>query len=189
LDHFFLSIFSVCLSRVIEREREPRDFQLSKLSKFLKQACQTMNILWTSHPQDFQTAKVFPFFPFTELTPFVNFTNIFYAQILVVHIPKAQKDSQVKSVFLRFWDPCKQKMLIKCWWNRPLYLQQSILLFYYNSFFFHPKYFRSVKHSRYNLYLTWFCKDELFKQVGIICFLIFFVFCSEQRLRTYFTSP
>jgi len=38
-----------------------------------------------------------------------------YVQLLHVQIPKAQKDSQVISVFLHFWNLHAQKLLIKCW--------------------------------------------------------------------------
>jgi hypothetical protein len=37
----------------------------------------------------------------------------FYQQLLCAQIPKAQKDSQVISVFLRFWDLFTQKLLLE----------------------------------------------------------------------------
>ncbi len=43
-----------------------------------------------------------------------------YKQLLHIQIPKAakaQKYSQVMSVFLRFRDLCAQKMLVNCWWT------------------------------------------------------------------------
>jgi hypothetical protein len=40
-----------------------------------------------------------------------------FEQLLRVQIPKAKKDSEVISVFLRFWNLCAQKLLVKCWRN------------------------------------------------------------------------
>jgi len=44
-----------------------------------------------------------------------------YAQLLQMQISKAHKDNQVISVFLRFWDLHAKKLLIKHWWNQPLF--------------------------------------------------------------------
>jgi len=46
----------------------------------------------------------------------VNFANILRA-VLRANISNTQKDSQIISVFLHFWDLRAQKLLIKCWWN------------------------------------------------------------------------
>jgi len=40
-----------------------------------------------------------------KLTPGVDFTNILHADFVPM-IPSVQKDSQVITVFLRFWDLC-----------------------------------------------------------------------------------
>jgi len=42
-----------------------------------------------------------------------------YIAALLAQIPKAPKDSQVIGVFLHFFDLRAQKLLEKCWWNRP----------------------------------------------------------------------
>jgi len=44
-----------------------------------------------------------------------DFTNMFTWSF---YVPKAQKDSQVISVFLRFWDLRALKLLVKRWWNQ-----------------------------------------------------------------------
>jgi len=44
----------------------------------------------------------------------------FLGTVLQVQIPKAQKESQVISVFLLFCVLHLQKLLVKCWWNLPL---------------------------------------------------------------------
>jgi len=45
-----------------------------------------------------------------------------YSKLLCAHIPKAQKDIQNTSVFLRFWDLHAQNLLVKQMWNWPLSL-------------------------------------------------------------------
>jgi len=45
----------------------------------------------------------------------VQFHQHVDVQLLRVQIPRAQKDSQVVSVFLRFWDLQAQKLLMECW--------------------------------------------------------------------------
>ena len=40
-----------------------------------------------------------------------HFTRSFY----VDRTQKRKKDSQVKQIFLRFWDLGAQKLLVKCW--------------------------------------------------------------------------
>ncbi len=48
-------------------------------------------------------------------TPYANKGSIsptFYTQLLHAQIPKAQKDSQVISVFLQFWDLHTKKLLM-----------------------------------------------------------------------------
>ncbi len=42
-----------------------------------------------------------------------------HTQLLHAQVSKVQKDNQVVSVFLYFWDLHSQKLLIKCSWNRP----------------------------------------------------------------------
>ncbi len=49
-----------------------------------------------------------------KLTLGVNFTYMFITLLFCPQIPKAQIDSQVISVFLRFWDLSVQKLLVKC---------------------------------------------------------------------------
>jgi hypothetical protein len=56
-----------------------------------------------------------------KLTP-VGFHQYSYSQLLPIKIPKAQKDSQIISVFLCFWDLRVQKLLVKRWRNQPLEL-------------------------------------------------------------------
>ncbi len=53
-----------------------------------------------------------------------SISPMFYKQLLHEPIPKAQKDSQVIIVFWHFGDLHIQKLLIKCWWNRPKALLQ-----------------------------------------------------------------
>jgi hypothetical protein len=53
-----------------------------------------------------------------KLTPTQRFTwcqfhQHVYAQLICNQIPKAQKDSQVINVSLRFWDLFAQKLLVK----------------------------------------------------------------------------
>jgi len=50
-----------------------------------------------------------------------QFHKPFYKQLLLAQIPKAQKDSQVISVFLHFWDLHMLKLLAK----RALFLPKS----------------------------------------------------------------
>jgi len=42
-----------------------------------------------------------------------RFHQLVYAQLICSKIPKAQKDSQVTSVLLNFWDLFAQKLLVK----------------------------------------------------------------------------
>jgi len=60
-----------------------------------------------------------------------QFQQHVYAQLLCLQISKVQRDSQVIRVFLRFWDLCAQKLLIKCCKNKTLkkHLEMSILAF------------------------------------------------------------
>ncbi len=50
-------------------------------------------------------------------------STTFYKQLFPAKIPKAQKDGQAVSVFLRFWNQRTYKLLVKCWWNWQLYLR------------------------------------------------------------------
>ncbi len=54
-----------------------------------------------------------------EMFAGVDFTNILREVFYARRSQKRKKDSQVTSVFLRFWDLHVQKLLVKCWWNQP----------------------------------------------------------------------
>ena len=48
----------------------------------------------------------------------VSISSTFYAQLLLSYVPKEKKTHNL-TVFLRIWDMCVQKRLLKCWWNWP----------------------------------------------------------------------